>query len=75
MAELPKRPRLQFDCPERFRLAIRLRAVRSRLDPSQVILAALSAFMPDELIEADNILASEPPPPPSPRGRKRKPRE
>jgi plasmid stability protein len=69
MADNPKRPRMVFDFPERLRRAIRIRAARLGLGPSDTVSRILEAALMKELQEADESLATGEEPPPSKRGR------
>jgi plasmid stability protein len=60
MAENPQRPRLIFDCPERLRRAIKIRAAKAGLGTSEAIVRILEAALSKELREADESLAGQP---------------
>ena len=65
-----KRERMIFDCPERLRRAIGIRAAARGLRPSEVIVKLLEAQLTKELQQVDTSDDDEPPPP----GKKRGPR-
>lgn len=46
-----------FDCPTRFRRAVKLRAAMEDTGTTEIILEALAAFLPDELQKADEHIA------------------
>ncbi len=72
MADTDKRPRMAFDFPERLRRAIRIRAAKTGVGPSDVVSRILEAALTRELQEADESLASGAEPPQSKRGRRPK---
>lgn len=75
MSTTPPRPRMIFDCPERMRRAIKIRAAKTGISPSDVVVRILEASLANELREADENIANETEPPKSRRGRKRKAKE
>ena len=56
LAIMSERPRMIFDCTEHIRYAIGLRKLRTKESPSAIIVAALSAYLADELREAEKQL-------------------
>ncbi len=62
-----QRPRMIFDCPEHLRRAVKLRAVKRGITPSELITGILQAELAKELRE---VAAESPPEPEKP---KRKP--
>lgn len=71
MADKTERPRMIFDCPEFLRRAIKLRAVRTGLGPSDVIVKILSDELVKEIEDALESLKETPEEKPQ-RGRPRK---
>lgn len=65
-----QRPRMIFDCSERLRRAIRIKAGLTALSPSEVIVHILEAALTDELKLADRSIAAGDSFPPTKRGRK-----
>ena len=57
---MAKRPRMFFDCDERYRRAIRIKAAKLGKPTSEVIQAMLDEYIPEELAEADALLADKP---------------
>lgn len=70
---MSKRPRMMFDCTEAMRRAVNIRAAKFGMSPSEVIVAALVAFLdPKEIKEAEEAIRQSGPPS-SKRGRKPRP--
>lgn len=72
MADTPQRPRMIFDCSEQLRRAVKFRAVKSGLSPSEVIARILESSLAREMAEAAESLAMPEEPPRTKRGRKPK---
>lgn len=65
-----KRQRMVFECPEEIKRAIRARAGMDGLSPAEVILAAIRAYLPDEIDLANKRIQNEPAPAGQPSKRK-----
>lgn len=70
LATMSKRPRMIFDCDDETKYAVGLRALRTGESTSDIITAAIKAFLPAELAEASDFFRKGEPQVPSKRGRK-----
>lgn len=68
----PRRERFIFNCPERLRRAIIIRAGKKGLRPAEIVPKLLEAALTDELSIVDEEMKQDNPAPPSPKGRSRK---
>lgn len=69
MAKAP-RQRMAFDLPEQYMRAIRARAGFDGVNPSEVVMAAIDRYLPEELAAAAARMAQSGPDRPRGKGRK-----